>query len=290
MAGTLAYTLAGMTPFEAVNHTFAAISTGGFSTRPESIGYWNSVPVEAVTIVLMILGNLNFLTAYILFRGRFAAFSRNGEVRTLMFLIALGSVLVFFLVAPELYGHLGKCARVAVFETISALTTTGFGTVSYVPWNSAGYLILMILMLIGGGTGSTAGGFKQLRLYLLYKAFIWEVRRSLLPRNTVVEYPVWLGEQKFFVSDSLIRQTGVFLFLYLVIFAAGSMILASYGYGLRESLFEFASTLANAGLSIGLTSPSCPEPVIWTETVGMALGRLEFFVIFTAIGRLSGIF
>lgn len=287
LAGTLAYILAGMTPFDAVNHTFAGISTGGFSTHPESIGYWNSVPVEAVTIVLMILGNLNFLTAYVLFRGRFAAFARNGEVRAFTFVVALGSVLVFFLVAPELYGHIGKCARVAVFETVSALTTTGFGTVPYVPWNSAGYLILMLLMLIGGGTGSTAGGLKQLRLYILYKATVWEVRRSLLPRAAVIEYPVWLGEQKFFVSDALIRQTGVFLFLYFGIYAAGSMVLASYGYGLKESLFEFASTLANAGLSIGLTSPSCPEPVIWAQTVGMALGRLEFFVIFTAIGKIA---
>jgi trk system potassium uptake protein TrkH len=275
-----------MIPFDAVNHTFAAISTGGFSTHPESIAYWNSVPIEAVSIVLMILGNFNFLTAYILFKGRFSAFARNGEVRTLFFLILVGACLLFLFVTPELYSHLEKCVRVSVFETVSALTTTGFSTVGYGAWNAVGIFVLTLLMLVGGGTGSTAGGIKQLRVYLLYKAFVWEIRRSLLPRNAVVEYSIWQGEHRVFVSDSLVRQTGTFLFFYLFMYAVGVLVLAAYGYGLKESLFEFAAALANAGLSVGLTSPSCPEPVIWTETVGMALGRLEFFIVFTAVGKM----
>jgi trk system potassium uptake protein len=285
-AGILAYIAAGMSPFDSVIHTFAAISTGGFTSHPESIGYWDSVPVEAVSIVLMIFGNLNFLTAYILLRGRFREFARNGEVRVMFFFILLGALLLFLFVTPELYSHIGKCARVSIFETVSALTTTGFSTVSYVPWNSVGVYVLIVLMLVGGGTCSTAGGLKQLRVYLLYKAFLWEIRRSLLPRNAVVEYSIQQGEHRVFVTDSLIRQTGVFLFFYLCIYGIGVLVLAAYGFGLKESLFEFASALANAGLSLGLTSPSCPSPVIWTETIGMALGRLEFFIVFTAVGKI----
>jgi trk system potassium uptake protein TrkH len=285
-AGALGYIVLGMIPFDAVNHTFAAISTGGFSTHPESIAYWNSVPIEAVSIVLMILGNFNFLTAYILFKGRFSAFARNGEVRVLFFLILVGACLLFLFVTPALYSHLDKCVRVSVFESVSALTTTGFSTVGYGSWNAVGIFVLILLMFVGGGTGSTAGGIKQLRVYLLYKAFVWEIRRSLLPRNAVVEYSIWQGEHRIFVSDSLVRQTGIFLFFYLFMYAVGVLVLAAYGYGLKESLFEFASALANAGLSVGLTSPSCPEPAIWTETVGMALGRLEFFIVFTAVGKM----
>jgi trk system potassium uptake protein TrkH len=286
VVGILAYVAVGMSLFDAVIHTFAAISTGGFSTHPENIGYWNSVPVEAVSIVLMIFGNLNFLTAYILLRGRFREFAGNGEVRVLFFLILLGACLLFLFVTPELYSRLGKCARVSVFETVSALTTTGFSTVGYGAWNPVGIFVLTLLMLVGGGTGSTAGGIKQLRVYLLYKACVWEIRRSLLPRNAVVEYSIRQGEHRVFVSDSLIRQTGVFLFFYLCVYMVGVLVLAGYGFGLKESLFEFASALANAGLSLGLTSPSCPKPVIWTETIGMGMGRLEFFIVFTAIGKI----
>ncbi len=106
--GTLAYWWAGMTLFDAVNHAFAAVSTGGFSTRPESIGFWNSAGIEAVTLVLMLLGNLSFVTAWFLWRGELRFVLRNGEVRLQAFLIPLSAAVVFLMTSRALYPRLGQ--------------------------------------------------------------------------------------------------------------------------------------------------------------------------------------
>jgi len=286
IAGTAALHLAGMQWFDAVNHAFAALSTGGFSTRVESIGYWDSVAVEAVTIPLMILGNLSFITAWLMLRGKFRAVGRNGEIRLMAVMIPLCAILLFLLTAQGLYPTLGKSVRVAIFETVTALTTTGFSTVGYGDWNSFGWVVLIVLMLIGGGTCSTAGGIKQYRIFLLWKSVMWELRRSLLPRTAVTENPVWEAERQVFVNDARLRQIGAFVFLYLLTFAAGSAILAAHGYGLKESLFEYASAVGTVGLSVGVTSPSAPAGVLWAEIIGMLLGRLEFFVIFVSAAKL----
>jgi len=286
VAGTVAYILAGMTPFDAINHSFAAISTGGFSTRLESIGAWDSVSVESVSIVLMILGNLNFLTAYMFLRGKFRSVLRNGEIQVMGFLFAVFIAVVFFNVAAPLYSSLGKAARVAVFETVTSLTTTGFSTVSYSNWNSLGIIILITLMIIGGGTCSTAGGIKQFRFYLLGRAVWWEIKRFFLPRSAVMNNYVWQGESREFITDTKIKEVSVFVFLYAVSLVIGTSIIAYHGYSLSDSLFEFASSLGTVGISIGVTTPGAPVMVLWTEIIGMFLGRLEFFIVFVSIGKL----
>lgn len=285
IAGIVAYLLVGMTLFDAVNHAFAAVSTGGFSTHVESIGYWNSAAVEAVTIMLMLLGNLNFFTAYLLVRGRIRAATRSGEVRLVAVVAPVCIVVLLTLVVGSVYPSLEKSLRVAVFETITALTTTGFSTVSYLDWNPLGVFVLTILMIIGGGTCSTAGGLKQYRVFLLAKTVAWELRRSLLPQSAVVEHAVWQGDQRAFVRDHHIRQIAAFAFLYLATLALGTAILAAHGYALPEALFEYASAQGTVGLSLGVTSPSAPRLVLWTETAGMFLGRLEFFVVFISIAK-----
>lgn len=286
VVGTLAYWMAGMTFFDAVNHCFPAISTGGFSTRVESIGYWDSPVIELVTMVLMFFGNMNFLTAYLLLQGKLRTVSRNGELRVMATVTPLLALAVFFLVCRDLYPSLGKGARVAIFETFSALTTTGFSTVSYSNWNSLGILSLVVLMLIGGGTCSTAGGIKQYRIYILFKSLLWELRSAFLPGSAVVENYVWQGEWKDYIKDSRIRQVANFVFLYLATFFLGSGILCAYGYGIGESLFEFASSVGTVGLSIGVTTADAPAGVLWTETLGMFLGRLEFMVIFVSSAKI----
>jgi trk system potassium uptake protein TrkH len=286
-AGTLSYWIAGMSPFDAVNHAFAAVSTGGFSTRVESIGYWDSVAIEAVTLPLMLLGNLSFVTAWFLWRGKVRPVARNGEVRLLAVLIPLCTAAMFFVTCQAIYPQLGKSIRVAVFETITAMTTTGFSTVGYGNWNGFGVILLIVLMLIGGGTCSTAGGIKQFRVYLLWKLLVWEIRRSLMPRTAVMERPIWEGNRRIFVDDAKVNQVAVFVFLYLVIYVFGVMLFCACGYSLGDSLFEFASALGTVGLSVGVTSAHMPDVALWAETLAMFLGRLEFIVVFVSLLKLG---
>jgi trk system potassium uptake protein TrkH len=285
--GTIAYWLAGMIPFDAVNHAFAAVSTGGFSTRPDSIGHWDSVVIEAVTLPLMFLGNLNFLTAYMLWRGRLRAVGRDGEVRMLSLLIPAVALLLLLLVTRQLYPTLGKSVRVAIFETVTCLTTTGFSTVSYSNWSAFGIFLLIAFMIMGGGTGSTAGGMKQYRVYLLAKSIQWEVRRALLPPSAVMENSIWHSGERDYVTDSRIRQTGAFVFLYLLTLAAGTAVLTAHGISLPDALFEFASAQGTVGLSVGVTSVDAPPLVLCTEIAGMFLGRLEFLIVFISMVKLT---
>ena len=284
--GILALRIAGMGWFDAVNHSFAALSTGGFSTRADSIGYWDSPAIEIVTIVLMLGGTLNFVTSYLLLTGRFQAVVKNGEVRLQALLIPLSTLILFVGVTTRLYPTTAKALRVACFEMISALSTTGFSTVGYDDWSSLGWFVLIILMLIGGGAGSTAGGIKQYRIYVLYRALLWEVKRMMMPQKAVTEARSWQGEHLHFLSDGLIRQISLFAFLYLLVFGTGSCIMVAYGYPLPDSLFEYASSLSTVGLSVGVTAADAPTGVLWTQSLGMILGRLEFFTIFVGVMRL----
>ncbi|MBN1931506.1 MAG: TrkH family potassium uptake protein [Desulfobacterales bacterium] len=287
VVGTLAYRMAGMPFFDAFNHAFAAVSTGGFSTRVESIGYWDSTAIEAVTLPLMMLGNLSFVTAWFLWRGKLRFIVKNGEVRLQAVLIPLSAVAAFIFTCQTIYPQLGKSIRVAVFETVSALTTTGFSTTSYASWNVFGMILMVVLMLIGGGTCSTAGGIKQFRIYFLYRLIFWDIKRRLMPRTAILEFPVWNGNRRVFVDGTRVRQIAVFVFLYLVIYIFGVMFLCANSYSLSDSLFEFASALGTVGLSVGLTSPDMPDVVLWLEIFAMFLGRLEFIVILVSLLKLG---
>jgi trk system potassium uptake protein len=285
-AGVLAYRMAGMSLFDAINHSFAAVSTGGFSTRVESIGHWHSTGIEAVSLALMLLGNLSFVTAWLLWRGRLRLVVRNGEVRLLAVLIPLSAAALFLLTSRGLYPQLGKSIRVAIFETVTALTTTGFSTVNNGNWNAFGMFLLIILMLIGGGTCSTAGGIKQFRVYLLWKMLCWEMKRYFIPRTAILERPLWEGTRRVFVDDTRIRQMVVFIFLYLTTYLLGVLTLCACGFKLSDALFEFASALGTVGLSVGVTSQQMPDAALWGEILAMFLGRLEFTVVIVSLLKL----
>jgi trk system potassium uptake protein TrkH len=284
LAGIILYVLFGMSWFDAVNHSMAALSTGGFSTKPGSIGDYNSFSIELVTIILMFLGTINFTAHYVLLKGEIRNFFRIGEIRFMFFLVAVITPLVSFISFNKLYDSLSESFRVGMFEVISALSTTGFSIAgSYKEWNSFSMFLLIILMIIGGGTGSTAGGIKQYRVYVMIKSLIWNIKQYLLPRNIVRENAIYRPEGEYYLKKNHIIDISNFIFLYMIIYLLGVLIFLFYGYSLQDSMFEFASSLGTVGLSIGITSPSVPKVVMWTQTIGMILGRLEFFVIFYSV-------
>ncbi len=287
VAGIAGYALAGMGLFDAVNHAFCAVATGGFSTHPDSIGHWDSPAIEAVSLPLMLLGNFNFLTAYLIVQGRLHTAFRSGELRLMAVVLPACCALLLILTARGLYAPLGKAVRVSVFEATSALTGTGFTVTSYRQWNGFGLLVIIMLMVIGGGVCSTSGALKQYRVFLLAKAVWWEIRRSLLPRSAVIDETVWRGEAKYRVGHEHVRQVAVFCCLYLAFLAAGALVLAAYGYPLDQALFEYASAQGTVGLSLGVTGPDAPLGVLWTLIAGMFLGRLEFFVVFVGVVKIA---
>jgi trk system potassium uptake protein len=296
--------LAGMTPFDAINHAMTALATGGFSTRAGSIGEFASVPIEIVIIVLMILGNINFATHHQLFMGNWKVVLRNAEIRSTFMIILLAVPIIFIFVTIPLYAgtftgffmladlgtwweRFNVSIRSSVFDSISALTGTGFNVVpSFIPWPHIGIFILAILMSLGGHTNSTSGGLKQLRLYMIWKSIIWYVQDQFIPRSAVTQRYIYKQENKTFIKPEHFREVLNYAFLYILTLCLGSAILMGYGYPMQASFFEFSSALGTVGLSYGITNFDAPRGVLITEIIGMFAGRLEFFVIFFSLTKI----
>jgi trk system potassium uptake protein TrkH len=208
---------------------------------------------------------------------------RNAEVRTFLVLVAVMIPSLYLLCTRPLYTEPFKAVRVAVFEIVSAATTTGFSTTTYAGWPPVGVFLLLPLMVIGGGSGSTAGGMKQWRVYVLVKSFFWELRRMALPRSVVLERAVWKGEELDFLRSRTLVQVASFVTGYVAVYLLGTVVLVASGFGIADSLFEYGSALGTVGLSVGVTSAEAPASVLWAEIVGMFLGRLEIFVVLLAL-------
>lgn len=283
IAGTILYTIFGMPLFDAINHCMAALSTGGFSVKTDSIGAYNNLAIELITIVLMILGATNFFANMLLIKRKFREFFKLGEMRFAFILLGISVPVTAFISLAPLYNSIGHGLRVSLFNIVSAITTTGFATVSYVNWPSFAVLVLIAMMMIGGGAGSTAGGIKFGRVYVMLKVFIWNLKKKFMPERNMNELSVYLPQGKTFVNERIYSDAANYFFIYFVIIMIGTSILSSLGYSLQESLFEFASAAGTVGISIGVTSPDMHPLAFWTMTIGMLLGRLEIYVVFIAI-------
>ena len=283
LGGIILYIFAGMPWFDAVNHSIAAVSTGGFSTKAASIGYYDNVNIEFITVILMILGTINFAAHMVLFKGKIKNFFMIGEIKFLGFILFTFIPIVFYFSTANLFENISKAWRVAIFETVSALSTTGFSTVGYGNWNGFGVFVLIIAMLIGGGTGSTAGGIKQYRVYVLLKSLWWNIKSFTLPKRIYKQYYIMRPEGKYYVNDKHMTEVTSILTIYLATFIVCVLILLANGYDIKESMFEIASCLSTVGLSLGVTSPDAPTVVLLTESAAMFLGRLEFIVVFYAV-------
>lgn len=283
IAGTLLYAVLGMPIFDAVNHSMAALSTGGFSTETLSIGAYDSFAIELVTVILMMLGATNFFANMILVQGRFRDFFRLGETKLALFIIAAIVPIVAFASLLNLYGNLSAAIRISFFNVISALTTTGFSTVSYNDWPDFAYLVMIVLMIIGGGIGSTAGGIKLGRINILVKQIFWSARRKFMPERMVNKPVVYRPEGKTAITNEIYLESSNYALTFIALIVVGTSILTLTGYGLKEAFFEFSSALGTVGLSVGVTSINTPAVALWTMTVGMFLGRLEIFVVFYSI-------
>lgn len=293
LAGSIfLYILAGMPVFDSINHAMTALATGGFSVKNESIGFYNSVPIEIVTIILMIIGHINFATHHLIFKGRWSAVLKNAEMKSSTVLLLIFVPITFLLVTLKIYNPAGSLAgiahsfRAAAFEVISALTGTGFSTVSYDIWTPLGIFIIIIMMCAGGQTMSTSGGIKQYRLYLTAMSIYWSVMEQFIPKSAVISRGVYKGEKKIYIQPSHFRELMNYIVVYLLAFLLGSAITMHCGYPLTESMFEFASALGTVGLSMGIVSASVSPVILFSYSIGMFLGRLEFFVVFYCIVKI----
>ena len=271
----------GMNVLEAVIHSFSTIATGGFSSRNASIASFDSVYIESVLILFMFLSGMSFALLYRVFvQGHVGPLWRSPEVR--LYALMTGAVIVLVSLNLWLQGQgqgVGRIVRDSAFTTVSLITTTGFGTADFALWPQFSQMLLVMIMLVGSCAGSTAGGFKMVRLYILVKHAVSEIRRLVSPRRVQT---VYLGERP--VPRETTEGILGFMLLYFSSLAVGSLIMTSLGMDLVSGATASISSLGAVGPGLGTVGPTAhfgqvPTPGLYALSFLMLLGRLEIYTV-----------
>ena len=279
--GTILYTIFKMPLFDSLTHAMCALSTGGFSNRLDSIGYYHSLPIEIITVILMLIGTTNFSLLLILLKGKIKDFCKASEMHIFAVIIIFSSIMLSFFLSNTY--AIGKSIRLAIFNAFSALSTTGYATCAYNNWSECAIFIMIILMVIGGGMGSTAGGIKLGRICMILKNLARNIQKKLVSDRTIVLAYYHNGKEKELLEDKQIEEASTYALSYLLIYIVGTIMLTYFAHSsLLEGAFEFASSLGTVGLSIGITNANTSIICLLIEIIGMILGRLEIFVILKA--------
>lgn len=285
--------------FDAWCHACATMATGGFSTKQASIAAFNSSTINAITTFFMFFAGINFILHVRLFRGEPLAYFRDEEFRWYTIMIGASTILItlvlFFTAKPLLLTtglsidpSFSNCIQHSLFNVVSLITTTGFGTVDFSAWPLITILVIMLLFLAGGCGGSTSGGLKQSRLIILIKYSVAQIEYCLFPHAKV---NVRFNQTR--VEMSAVYKILGFFILYISVCVALTMLiqlLCTFTPGVAEkmtmdtTLTILLSALSNVGPGAGTISPMysygwLPESVKLILSAAMIIGRLEFFTI-----------
>ena len=289
---TILLTFAGMSFFDAINNSMSNIASGGFSSKNESIGFWNDNPlIQYIVIFFMFLAGTNFILIYFGLTGKFKKIFQDTEFKWYVSFICafvfISTLILFFQVNlsstevyhPEVLGKFESSFRHSLFQVVAIVTTTGFVTGDFISWTPFLTMLFFGIMFLGGSSGSTSGGVKVLRHLILIKNGFLEFKRSLHPNaifplrhnNHVVEKPIIIHVLAFFI-------------LYLILFIIGAGVLSALGLDFVSAIGGAASSLGNVGPALGTLGPisnfdSLPEIGKYWCAFLMLVGRLELFTV-----------
>lgn len=265
--------------FDSLNHAFATLATGGFSTKNGSIAAFDSVYVDVVITIFMFLAGINFAMHFRLLKGDSQSFFDNRETRFYTLVTGLAIlVLSFSLWIFDSYS-IGSALRYGAFQAVAIITTTGFGTDDYELWYSFGAFFLFLLFFTGGCAGSTGGGPKMIRWMIIIRNSYREIRQIVHPKAVL---PIRIGEKT--VDPNIQRTVLSFFMLYLFVFGLGALIMATMGYGMESAIGASIACLGNIGPGWGEFGPTdnfAQIPYIgkWILILMMMVGRLEIFTV-----------
>lgn len=292
-AETIFLQLAGMSFFDAINHSMATLSTGGFSTKNASVAYWNNQPIiQYIIILFMFLAGTNFVLSYFAFKAKVQKIINDEEFKlyfkfiTVFTLIA--ALIIYFradvslssVEHPMVWGQAESAFRHGLFQVLAIVTTTGFVTADYTLWTPFLTVFFFGLMFLGGSAGSTSGGVKVVRHLILIKNGFLEFKRTLHP-NAIL--PVRYNKRA--ISGDIVFNILGFFILYMLSFIIGSLGFSMFQLDFESAIGLAASTLGNVGPALGEFGPvnnydALPSLAKWWASFLMLIGRLELFTVF----------
>ena len=297
---SLLYALGPMSLFDAVCHAMTTISTGGYSTHQDSIGYFQSNYIEYVSIAFMILSSINFAMFYFLMVGRFDLIRGNEEVRVYLLSIVV-MTLVFmglFYFGPRFSGVTevqlenypqggGDIFHVSFFHVVSMMSNTGFSgqNYNYDLWGILFVMATLIMQIVGGCAGSASGGIKIVRVIVLFK-FIRNGFKELIRPKTM--FSIKISGQN--VDELNVRRVCNYLSLFIILFAINIVLLTFFGMSFEDACAAFITYFSNLGVGSGATGPGAsladlPTTVKWILSADMLIGRLEIITVLLVFFR-----
>ncbi|MDR1414234.1 MAG: TrkH family potassium uptake protein [Odoribacteraceae bacterium] len=271
--------------FDALCHSLTTMSSGGYSTRQASVATWNSSYVHGVFILFMLLSGTNFGLLNALFLGRPRRLFRDDEFRAYLLVILVASLIVAVglwgagLLSPD------RAFRDALFQVVSILTSTGFTTSDYLAWPPLLAAIVFILFFIGGCAGSTSGGMKCVRVYLLFKNSIAEMKRIIHPHAVIVVKYNGKG-----IHPGVMASVMGFFVLFMIIFGVSSLLMAYFTSDIETACGTVLSAMSNTGPAFGDIGPlanhaALPSAAKLFLALLMLVGRLEIFTVLVLFSK-----
>lgn len=291
-AETILLKIAGMSFFDAINHSLATLGSGGFSTKNSSVAFWNDNPmVQYIIIVFMFLAGSNFVLSYFAFKRNFQRILRDEEFQLYsVFIVGLTIVAAFLIyfeadiatssiAHPMVWGPFESAVRHGLFQVLSIITTTGFVSADYTLWTPFLTIFFFGMMFLGGCAGSTAGGIKIMRHLIMIKNGVLEFKRTLHPHAIL---PVRYNQKA--IPQAIVFNILGFFILYMLAFIVGTLVFSWMGLDFQTALGGAASSLGNIGPALGDLGPvnnyaSLPDAAKWWSSFLMLIGRLELFTV-----------
>jgi len=276
--------LAGLSTYEALCHAFTTLATGGFSTRNQSVGEFASPAVEWIVIFFMLMAGINFVLHYKIIVGRGREVLRDSELHYFLGVVVVGTLL-FTTTVHEQGSSFFETVRTAAFQTVALLTTTGYVTADFEVWPHVAQMAVLILLVLGGMSGSTGGGIKSLRTLLAVRSLRVTLHRLIHPHAI---RPVKYGGAV--VADNVLSGIWAFLTAYMLLALLGAAVVAAHGYDVMTSLTASLTAIGNVGPGLGQVGAydnfaHLPALVKLVLSVLMLFGRLEIFTILALMSR-----
>ena len=284
----------GMEPARAVLHSLwlaiTAFNTGGFAPMAESVSYYNSIPIEAFLMLLMILGSVSFVIHAEVWKGRLQSFFGDIEIRTMIiWLLVMTVVVAASLSASALFSDLPAMIRRGLFMVVSAFSTTGLQNVTTnqftTVFSSGAFLALALIMAVGGSAGSTAGGVKLYRVGIIFKSIVSTVKEAVSPSSArvVVSYN-HLGRRV--LSSDAVKEAMTVFVLFVITYSVGALVGIAHGYEASQAIMESVAMTSNGGVITGIVTPGMSPSLETFYIFQMWAGRLEFVTLLAVLAEI----
>jgi trk system potassium uptake protein TrkH len=283
--GISLYLFLGLNLYEAICFTFTSFATGGYSIYASDAHIFDSIPIQIVTMFLMILGSTNFVIHYRILKGDTKNLFKDVELRAMVVIVSIATALLMIsLYTQGVYNHdILVIFRHSIFQVISVMSSTGFVSQDIYNWPQFSFFLLILLTFVGGSICSTSGGLKLYNIVILFKSIWWEVEEMMLPKNAIKPKKINHDKKSREISNKTIKTILIFILSYILIFIISSFVILFYCNDLGLAFTVAALSIGNTGISVSYINASMPFMVKVILIIDFWVGRISVWPLFLGV-------